>query len=117
MFAGMEMAGFHALEVRDPQKDYPKAMLLSAVVIFVLTVVGTLAVAIVIPLDKLKLSAGLMQAFQAFLAADHLTWLLAPMAILVVVGGVALRALWMIGVPWAWGSWPLKATYRDILEP
>ncbi len=97
MFAGMEMAGFHALEVRDPQKDYPKAMLLSALVIFVLTVVGTLAVAIVIPLDKLKLSAGLMQAFQAFLAADNLTWLLAPMAILVVVGGIPLLAAWMIG--------------------
>ena len=97
MFAGMEMAGFHALEVRDPQKDYPKAMLLSALVIFVLTVVGTLAVAIVVPLDKLKLSAGLTQAFQAFLAADHLTWLLAPMAILVVVGGIPLLAAWMIG--------------------
>jgi len=97
MFAGMEMAGFHALEVRNPQTDYPKAMLLSALVIFVLTVVGTLAVAIVVPLDKLKLSAGLMQAFQAFLAADHLTWLLAPMAILVVVGGIPLLAAWMIG--------------------
>ena len=97
MFAGMEMAGFHALEVRDPQKDYPKAMLLSALVIFVLTVVGTLAVAVVIPLDKLKLSAGLMQAFQAFLAADNLTWLLAPLAILVVVGGIPLLAAWMIG--------------------
>ncbi len=97
MFAGMEMAGFHALEVRNPQTDYPKAMLLSALVIFVLTVVGTLAVAIVIPLDKLKLSAGLMQAFQAFLAADNLTWLLAPMAILVVVGGIPLLAAWMIG--------------------
>ena len=72
MFAGMEMAGFHALEVRDPQKDYPKAMLLSALIIFVLTVVGTLAIAIVVPLEKLKLSAGLMQAFQDFLAADHL---------------------------------------------
>jgi amino acid transporter len=97
MFAGMEMAGFHALEVRNPQTDYPKAMLLSALVIFVLTVVGTMAVAIVVPLDKLKLSTGLMQAFQAFLAADHLTWLLAPMAILVVVGGIPLLAAWMIG--------------------
>ena len=48
MFAGMEMAGFHALEVRNPQKDYPKAMLLSALIIFVLTVIGTLAIAIVV---------------------------------------------------------------------
>ena len=97
MFAGMEMAGFHALEVRNPQKDYPRAMLLSALIIFVLTVVGTLAIAIVVPLDKLKLSAGLMQAFQAFLASYNLTWLLAPLAILVVVGGIPLLAAWLIG--------------------
>jgi amino acid transporter len=97
MFAGMEMAGFHALEVRDPQKDYPKAMLLSAVIIFVLTVVGTLAIAIVVPLAKLKLSAGLMQAFQAFLGAYGLSWLVAPLAILVVVGGIPLLAAWLIG--------------------
>jgi len=97
MFAGMEMAGFHALEVRNPQKDYPKAMLLSALITFVLTVVGTLAIAIVVPASKLQLSEGLMQALQAFLAADHLTWLLAPLAILVVVGGIPLLAAWLIG--------------------
>jgi amino acid transporter len=97
MFAGMEMAGFHALEVRNPQKDYPKAMLLSALICFVLTVVGTLAIAIVVPAGKLKLSEGMMQAFQTFLAADHLTWLLAPLAVLVVVGGIPLLAAWLIG--------------------
>ncbi len=97
MFAGMEMAGFHALEVRNPQKDYPKAMLLSAVIIFVLTVIGTMAIAIVVPLSKLKLAAGLMQAFQAFLAAYNMTWLLAPLAILVVLGGIPLLAAWLIG--------------------
>lgn len=97
MFAGMEMAGFHALEVEDPQKDYPKAMLLSALVIFALTVVGTLAIAIVVPGDKLKLSAGLMQAFKAFFAAYNLTWLLTPLAVLVVIGGIPLLAAWLIG--------------------
>ncbi|MGA2112632.1 MAG: APC family permease [Anaerolineales bacterium] len=97
MFAGMEMAGFHALEVRNPQTDYPKATLLSALIIFVVTVIGTLAVAIVVPLDKLKLSAGLMQAFQAFLAAYNLPWLIYPLAILVVVGGIPLLAAWLIG--------------------
>ena len=96
MFVGMEMAGFHALEVRNPQKDYPKAMLLSALIIFVLTVIGTLAIAIVVPLSKLKLAAGLMQAFQVFLAFG-LTWLLAPLAILVVLGGIPLLAAWLIG--------------------
>ena len=35
LFAGMEMAGFHALETRNPQKDFPRAMALSAAIIIV----------------------------------------------------------------------------------
>lgn len=40
LFAGMEMAGFHALETRDPQKDFPRAMAISAVIIVVWIVGG-----------------------------------------------------------------------------
>ncbi len=97
LFAGMEMAGFHALEVRNPQKDFPKAMAISALIIFFLTVIGTLAIAIVVPVSSLNLAAGLMQAFQAFLEAFNLTWLLAPLAILVAIGGLATLASWLAG--------------------
>ncbi|MDD1757167.1 MAG: APC family permease [Methanotrichaceae archaeon] len=97
LFAGMEMAGFHALEVRNPQKDFPKAMAISAILIFVLTVLGTLAIAFVVPVGELSLAAGLMQAFQAFLEAFNLTWLLAPLALLITLGGLANLASWLIG--------------------
>ena len=97
LFAGMEMAGFHALEVRNPQKDFPKAMVISALIIFSLTVVGTLAIAIVVPASQLSLAAGLMQAFQAFLTAFNLEWLLAPLALLVALGGIALLQSWLTG--------------------
>jgi glutamate:GABA antiporter len=97
LFAGMEMAGFHALEVRNPQKDFPKGMLISALIIFILTVLGTLAIAIVVPVSSLSLAAGLMQAFEAFLDAFNLTWLLAPLAILVAIGGLATLSSWLAG--------------------
>jgi amino acid transporter len=97
LFAGMEMAGFHALEVRNPQKDFPKAMAISSILIFVLTVLGTLAIAFVVPVGELSLAAGLMQAFQAFLEAFNLSWLLAPLALLITFGGLANLASWLIG--------------------
>ncbi|NPV61678.1 MAG: amino acid permease [Methanotrichaceae archaeon] len=97
LFAGMEMAGFHALEVRNPQKDYPKAMAVSSSIIFLLTVIGTLAIAIVVPVDQLSLAAGLMQAFQSFLQAFNLSWLLVPLALLVTLGGLANLASWLAG--------------------
>jgi len=97
MFAGMEMAGFHALEVRKPQTDYPKGMLWSALITFILSVLGTLAIAFIVPLTRLNLAAGLMQAFNDFFAAMNLGWMLTPLAILVALGGFALLESWLIG--------------------
>ena len=97
LFAGMEMAGFHALEVKNPQKDFPRAMLISAAVIFVLTVLGTLAIAFVIPAEKLSLASGVMQAITYFFTVAGVAWLIAPMAVLITIGGVVLLAAWLIG--------------------
>jgi amino acid transporter len=97
LFAGMEMAGFHALETKNPQKDFPKAMALSAVIIVVCTVLATLAIAVVIPADQLNLASGVMQAIQYFFAAAGIPWLVAPMAVLITVGGVVSLAAWLIG--------------------
>ncbi|WP_455285516.1 APC family permease [[Eubacterium] cellulosolvens] len=97
LFAGMEMSGFYALSTRNPQKDYPRAMALSAAVIFMLTVLGTLGIAFVVPVQQLSLAAGIMQAFAAFLKTFGLDWLLAPLALLVTLGGTALLISWLNG--------------------
>ncbi len=97
LFAGMEMAGFHALETRNPQKDYPVAMAISAVIIFLCTVFATLAIAFVIPASELNLASGVMQAIQYFFNAAGLGAFVGPMALLVTIGGVVSLAAWLIG--------------------
>ena len=97
LFSGMEMAGYHALETKNPQKDYPRAMALSALIIFLCTVFGTLAIAFVIPTTSLSLAGGTMEAIQYFLKAFGLPVLVAPMAVLMAIGGVVLLAAWLIG--------------------
>ncbi len=97
LFAGMEMAGFHALETRNPQKDFPRAMALSAVIIVVCTVLATLAIAMVIPANQLNLASGVMQAIEYFFKAAGVPWLVAPMAVLITLGGVVSLAAWLIG--------------------
>jgi len=97
LFAGMEMAGFHALETKNPQKDFPMAMALSAAIIVVCTVLATLAIAVVIPANQLNLASGVMQAIQYFFNAAQIPWLVAPMAVLITVGGVVSLAAWLIG--------------------
>jgi len=97
LFAGMEMAGFHALETRNPGADYPKAMALSALIIFGCTVLATLAIAFVIPADELNLASGVMQAIQYFFNAARIPGAVAPMALLIAIGGVVSLAAWLIG--------------------
>jgi len=93
----MEMAGFHALETKNPQKDFPRAMTLSAAIIVVCTVLATLAIAVVIPADQRNLASGVMQAIQYFFTAAHIPGLVAPMAVLITLGGVVSLAAWLIG--------------------
>jgi len=97
IFAGMEMAGFHALETRDPSKDFPKAILISMIGIFVLTVLGTLAIMWVVPAKELGLASGVMQSIQIMLDKIGAGWLTAPLAVLIAVGGVAQFSTWLIG--------------------
>lgn len=97
LFAGMEMAGFHALEVKNPKRDFPRAMLLAAIIIVTATVLGTLALAWVVPVDQLNLAAGIMQAFSSFLDAFGLSSLIPWIAVLLTMGGLALLTNWLVG--------------------
>jgi amino acid transporter len=97
LFAGMEMAGFHALETKDPARDFPRAILISATAIFGLSVLGTLAILYTVPTKELSLAAGVIQAIQAILDHLKLAWLTAPMAVLIAVGSVAQLSTWLVG--------------------
>jgi amino acid transporter len=60
-------------------------------------VVATLAIAFVIPADDLSLAAGVMQAIQYFFTSLHIPGAVAPMAVLITIGGVVSLAAWLIG--------------------
>ena len=62
-FAGMEMSAVHAREVENPQKDYPKAILFSTIIILTVSILGSLAIAVVVPRQEISLVSGIMQAF------------------------------------------------------
>jgi amino acid transporter len=97
MFAGMEVAGFHADHARDPARSFPRAILLAAVVMTVFTILGSLALAVVVPQHEISLVGGVMQAFQAVFDALGAGWLLKPTAILIAIGGVAHMVPWIMG--------------------
>ncbi len=96
-FCGIEMSAVHARDVKSPQKNYPKAILLSALLIMGLYVLGVLAIAIVIPQKEISLVAGSLQAFSVFVNAYGLNWLTPIIAILLALGAFGTLSTWIAG--------------------
>ncbi len=96
-FAGLEVSSSYAADVQNPQKNYPKAILLSAIIVFSVFMLGSLSIAIVIPKAQISLVSGLMEAFQIFLSFYHLEWFLPILAILLIIGAIAEVNSWIIG--------------------
>jgi amino acid transporter len=96
-YAGMEMSAVHAGEVKDPKRDFPLAVLISALIVAAIFILGTLAVAIVVPQQKISLASGIMQAFQYFLTPYNLGWFIPVLAFLMVVGTIGQVNSWIIG--------------------
>jgi putative glutamate/gamma-aminobutyrate antiporter len=94
---GLEMSAVHAREVQNPQKNYPKAILLSAILILGLYVLGVLAIAAVIPQHQISLVAGSLQAFSFFVDAYGLNWLTPIIAILLAFGALGTLSTWIAG--------------------
>lgn len=93
---GMEMSAAHAREVKNPQRDYPKAMIWSTIIILFSMILGSLAVAIIVPVHKLNIVAGLLEAFNNFFAAFHMLWFMPVLALLIVCGAIGGVAAWVL---------------------
>lgn len=95
-FCGMEIATVHGEDVKDPQHTYPRAMLLSTLILVVTLLLGALSIAIVIPAHELSLVAGIMQTFTVFFGDYHMQWIIPLLALILVIGGMGGVNNWII---------------------
>lgn len=94
---GLEMSAVHAGDVKNPQRDYPRALFISAAIIIVTLMFGSLAIALVIPQAQIQLAAGLMDGFSVFFNAFHMSWMIPVIAVLIILGGIGTVSAWVIG--------------------
>lgn len=94
---GMEMSAVHAEEVKNPQKDYPRALFFSTIIIFSTLVLGSLAIITVVPAEKLSVVSGLIDAYAIFFDAYHMPWMTQLTALFIIIGGVSGVSAWIIG--------------------
>lgn len=96
---GMEMSAVHAEEVKNPQRDYPRALYYSSLIIVITSILASTAIAIVVPKNSLNIVSGLDQAFTIFFNAFHLKWLLPFVILIIILGGFGGMAAWVVGPP------------------
>ena len=95
-FSGLEVSASLASDVKEPQKNFPKAIALAAITTFVLLMLGALAIAYIFPPNEISLVAGLMEAFERFLPAFNLSILLPILGGLLIIGALAEVNSWLI---------------------
>ncbi len=96
-FCGIEISAVHARDVRFPQRDYPRATLISTLLFVLLSLMGVFSIAAVVPREQLSLTSGTMQALIAFVSFFHLEQLVPLVAILIVIGALASLITWIVG--------------------
>lgn len=95
-FCGIEIATVHANDVKNPQQAFPRALIISVVIILVTLILGSLSIAIVLPQNDINLVAGIMQAFHAFFGRYDMIWMMPIIAFMLVMGGLGGVSNWII---------------------
>jgi len=95
--AGVELAAFHIVEAKNPQKDYPRALLIAVIIILSVSILGSLAIAVVVPQKDINLISGIMQAFQVFFSNFGMEKYIPLLSALLVIGSLAGVNTWTLG--------------------
>ena len=97
LFAGVEVQGARANLMDKPSRQFPEAMILASLMVFVLFTLGSLAVASIIPMEQLSLTAGIMQAFKEALDIFGLSWMVPIAAAFLALGALGQIVTWVGG--------------------
>ncbi len=96
-YSGMEMNAVHVSSLKNPGKEFPKAMFLAMGLVLAIFILPALAISWVVPADQLSLTAGVMQAFDAVFAEFNTQWLTPIFGIMLVAAALGGMLTWLAG--------------------
>jgi len=95
-FSGMELATVHINEVNEPKRTFPRALAISCLLILLTMILGSLAIAYVVPQNQINLVNGTIQTFSYFLSAYHLNWLTPILTCMLIIGSMGGVISWVV---------------------
>jgi glutamate:GABA antiporter len=94
---GIEVSASHAREVVHVRRNYPLAIIFASILGFCVTLLGGLAVAVVVQPQRLDLVSGAVQALQVLFQNWGLSALTPVAAALVALGAAGQVSTWVVG--------------------
>ena len=106
--AGAEVAAPYVRETRDPLRNFPRAILISTILIGTIYILATVAVTIVLPLGSLTKATGIYDVWAAWAEMLGLPGAAVGRAamVMIVMGSLAAYVIWMES--------PLRAMFAEV---
>ena len=96
-YAGMEMMGVHVMDVNNPSRNYPKAIIIGSLATVAIFILGTFALGFVIPAKDINLTQSLLIGFDNYFRHFHISWAGPVIAIALMFGVLASVLTWVAG--------------------
>ena len=96
-YAGMEMMGVHVMDVDNPSKNYPKAIIIGSMATVCIFILGTFALGVIIPAKDINLTQSLLIGFDNFFRYLHISWAGPVIAVALMFGVLASVLTWVAG--------------------
>src|SRR3954453_18567268 len=96
-YSGMEMNSVHVGSLRNPKKEFPRAMFFASGLVLLIFILPALAISWVVPADELSLTAGVMQAFNEFFSHFGIERLVPIVALALVCASTGGMLTWLAG--------------------
>ncbi len=96
-YAGMEMMGIHVMDVDNPRRNYPKAIIIGSVVTVAIFILGTFSLGFIIPSKEVSLTQSLLIGFDRYFEYLHISWAKPIIAIALMFGVLAGVLTWVAG--------------------
>jgi len=96
-YAGMEMMGIHVMDVNNPSRNYPKAIIIGSLVTVCIFILGTFSLGVIIPAKEINLTQSLLIGFDNYFRHFHISWAGPVIAIALMFGVLASVLTWVAG--------------------
>ena len=113
-FAGLEVTGMVAGRMKNPQRDFPRSMIIASLLIVGIYTLATVAINTIFPADKLNVVSGISRSIDFASKELGISWLSGVIGGCLFFGAIGQINSWLVGPIYMFQE---AATEAKILAP